>query len=222
MTTLVIMPLDDEYFKIGDEIYELFQDPKAPSQKNNVDRAAQLLISGMLDLMIVKMIENVKMKPFARKIVMQLEGVIQKTANALVHKVILKLSNKELWPLVNYLRSIEVEIEGKRYLSFSIDDFAEKALKQAHIDIDSNNLKAARDNFQKGMENVLDQGLYIFYKEPMSMLKLGFVMRKIVDVGYVAIHAAVHPAINKIVHGMEIDELQSLKHYVDSMTVEVE
>lgn len=222
MVTLVIMPVDDEYFEIGDEIYDLFQDPKAPSQKAKVDRAAQLLITSMLDVMIVQMIDSVKMKPFARKIVMQLEGVIQKTANALVHKVILKLSNKELWPLVNYLRSLEVEIEGKRYLSFSLEDFAEKALKQAHLDIDNNNLKAARANFHKGLENVLDQGLYIFYKEPMSMLKLGFVMRKIVDVGYAAIHAAVHPAINKIVHGMEIEELESLKHYVDTMTVEME
>jgi hypothetical protein len=54
------------------------------------------------------------------------------------------------------------------------------------------------------------------------MLKLKFVMRKVVDIGYAAIHAAVKPAINKIVHGMDIEELESLKAYIDSLVVEIE
>ena len=78
MTTIVCMPLDDEYFEIGDEIYDLLLDPKAPSQKQKVSRAAELLVESMLDMLIVGMVENVEMKPFAKKIVMQLETVIQK------------------------------------------------------------------------------------------------------------------------------------------------
>lgn len=222
MSTIILMPLPDEYFEIGDEIYDLLLDPKAPSQKNKVDRAAQLMVGGLLQVLILDMIENVKMKPFAKKIVLQLEHVIQKTANALVHKVILKLSNKDLWPLVQYLRDLEVDYKDQRYLSFPIDDYAEQALIQAHEDIANGNLDAAKKNFNEGLQNVLDQGLLLFYKEPMSMLKLNFVMRKVVDIGYAAIHAAVKPAIHKIVDGMELDELESLKHYVDTLTLEID
>jgi len=172
--------------------------------------------------MILEMIENVRMKPFAKRIVRQLEVVIEKAANALIHKVILKLDNKDLWPLIQYLRDLEVEFEGQRYLSFQLEDFAEEALKQAHTDIENGNLDDAKDNFHEGLQNVLDQGLLLFYKEPMSILKLSFVMRKVVDIGYAAIHKAVKPAINKIVHGMDIEELESLKTYIDSLTAEIE
>ena len=140
----------------------------------------------------------------------------------MVHKVILKLSNKELWPLVQYLRDLEVELDGQRYLSFPLEAFAEKALIQSVIDIENKNLKAARDNFHKGLENLLDQGLLIFYKEPMAIIKLGMVARKIVDFGYTAIHGATSAAINKIIHGMELHELESLKAYIDTLTVEIE
>src|SRR5690606_27176206 len=137
-------------------------------------------------------------------------------------KVILKLDNKDLWPLVQYLRDLEVEFEDKRYLSFPLEDFAEKALVDAHEDIQKGKLDDARENFDEGLQNLLDQGLLLFYKEPMAMLRLSFVMRKIVDIGYSAIHAAVKPAIHKIVDGMELQELESLKNYVDSLTLEIE
>ncbi len=222
MTTLVLMTVDQEYFDIGDEIFDILQDPATPPQTVKVERCAQLLVSSMLNVLISDMMDNVKMKPFARKIVLQLETVIEKTAQALVSKVIVKLDNHELWPLVEYLRTLEVEYEGKRYLSFALEDFAEKALQKAHVEIVSGNIEEAKDYFHEGLQNVLDQGLLLFYKQPMDMLELGFIMRKIVDVGYKAIHAAVKPAINKIVHGMELDELQSLKNYIDTLTLEIE
>lgn len=222
MSTIVVMPLSDEYFEIGDEIYDTLQDPSTPPQTEKVSRCAELLVGSMLQVLIVDMINNVQMKPFAKKIVLQLESVIQKTANALVHKVILKLNNQELWPLVEYLRELEVELEGKRYLSFPLETFAEKAINKAYTEIDNKDLKQAKEHFDLGLQNILDQGLLIFYKKPMSMLKLGFVMRKIVDVGYAAIHAAVKPAIHKIVHDMDLHELESLKHYIETLTVEIE
>jgi len=222
MTTIVIMTLADEYFEIGDEIYDVLQDPKSALQTEKVSRCAELLVDSMLQTLIIDMIANVQMKPFAKKIVLQLEGVIQKTANALVHKVILKLDNQELWPLVEYLRELEVELDGKRYLSFPLEAYAEKAINKANIEIHNKDLSKAKNHFDEGMQNILDQGLLVFYKKPMSMLKLGFIMRKIVDVGYSAIHAAVKPTIHKVVHDMDLHELESLKHYIETLTVEIE
>ena len=198
------------------------QDPAASDQKEKVSRAADLFVDTILDVMILQMIETVAMKPFAKKVVKQLESVIEKTAHALVHKVILKLNNDELWPLVEYLHAMEVEIDGKRYISFELKPDAEAALKQSFVDMENKNLSAARNNLHLALLDVLDQGLLHFYKEPMSLLKLGMIARKIVDWGYAAIHAATKPAIHKIIHDMDLHELESLKNYIDTLVFEIE
>ncbi len=222
MTTMVCLPVDQEYFDISDEVYEIFQDPKAPKQSRKITRAAELLVGALLQVMIVDLVEQVKMKPFAKKIVKQLEGVIEKTANTLVNKVILKLSNKDLIPLVEYLRTLELEIDGIRYIAFQLEDFAEEALEQSRVALQEEDLKAARKEFHTAMQNFQEQGLYIFYKKPMGMIKLGMVAKKIVDLGYKAIQGAVKPAINKIVKGMDLDELETLEAYISTMTHKVD
>ena len=222
MATLVCLPLPQEYTELGDQLIQDIQNPKARPLQADIERAADLLIETVLEVLVIQMLETVDMKPFAKTVITQLGHLIEKVAAILVNKVVSKMSNQEVRPLIEYLNSMECEIDGQRYLSFELDPNAAQLLVQGYQALEAGKSDAARESLINALIETLNQGNLVFYKKPMELLKLGFVARKIVDLGYTSLDKAIRPAIHKIGEHMELDELKSLKIYVDNLVIETE
>ena len=222
MATLVCLPLTQEYIDISDRVIEEIKNPKAKPLRADIERAADLLIAAILEVLVIKMLETVEMKPLAKTVVTQLGHLIEKVAAVLVNKVIAKMSNQEVRPLVEYLNNMECEIEGNRYLSFELGTTTVKFLMAGYQALDAGKTHEARANLISALTESLNEGTIIFYKKPMELLKLGFVARKVVDLGYTSLDKAIRPAIHKIGEHMELEELKSLKVYIDNLVIETE
>lgn len=222
MATLVCLPLSKEYTDLGDKLIQEIQNPKARPLQEDIERAADLLVETVLEVLVIQMLETVEMKPLAKTVVTQLGHLIEKLAAILVNKVISKMNNQEVKPLVEYLNSMECEIDSQRYLSFELDRNAVQLLVRGYQAVEAGKSDAARENLINALIETLDQGNIAFYKKPMELLKLGFVARKIVDLGYISLDKAIRPTIHKIGEHMEMDELKSLKTYIDNLVIETE
>ncbi|HNG10304.1 MAG TPA: hypothetical protein PKY17_03275, partial [Agitococcus sp.] len=62
---------------------------------------------------------------------------------------------------------------------------------------------------------------HYFYVESIKPLKLGFVTRKIADLGGVTIDKASHAAIKKLVPQLNKEELQGFVEYLEPLFIDV-
>ena len=214
MTTYVAVPLQEEYITLSNKVFTNLQDKKSKPQARDTVKATKILIDYMFEILVDDLVKEVKMKPFAQKVIRQIGGFSHKTINSLIDKVISKLNNKELRPIVEYFKNTEVEFEDALYLGFEIDQELETLLFVAIKNIDKGNTDVAKIELVQVLEEVTFQSLEVFLVKPMSLVKLGLISRKVVDFVSAALEKAVPPAIGKIVEHMDQEEVASLKDFL--------
>ncbi len=219
MTTHVALPLTDEYLKLSNEIVEKLQDKKSPSQAHKTVKTTQLLIDYMFSILVDDLIDQVPMKPWAEKIVHQVSSVVQKALHVLISNVISKLDNAELKPLVNHFKECEIEHEGEYFLGFQLDDASEQKIYACMAHLRNKEIKACKTLLVELLETVVDQTLELFLLKPLSLVRLGMISRKLVDLTAKTIEKAVPPAIDKIIGHMEVEELQLFESFLLSLLI---
>lgn len=220
--TYTSIPLDARYVEVRTILKKSLRDPGAPRQSAQAKILGDVLVSSMMEALIHQLVESVEMKPLTKKIMKQLGAVVEKTSTVLVEKVIAKLKNEELLPILEYMTELEVEHEGVLYLCCPLDEARAGRLIGALDEIDAGNGDAARVAFLEELLYVEDVALLEFYKRPLDLVKLGMIARKIVDVGYVTLGKASHSAVKKMVSKMDQHELESLGDYARMLLMQEE
>lgn len=222
MTTYVALPLEDNYLKPSLEIVKQLNNPKSRPQADNTVATTRILIDHMFELTVDGLIEQVELKPFAHTIVHQVSTLVHKAVNALVKRVIGKLANYELKPLVEYFKSLEIEHEGKIYLGFQLENRIEDLIASCIKHLENGNIDASKEELIIVLEDVIENTLEIFLLDAMSKVRLGMIARKIVDLTHTTIHKAVPPALHKIVDHMDHSQLEQLKDFLLQYLIKME
>lgn len=222
MPTCVALPLEDDYLVPSNEIVEHLNQGKSAPLASKTVKTTQILIDHMFELMVDGLIDQVDMKPFAHKLIHQVSSLVHKAVNVLVKKVIGKLSNKELRPIVEYYKSLEIEHEGKRYLGYKVEENIVALIDSCIVHLEAGNIEASKAELVIILEDVIENGLDIFLLETMSKVRLGMIARKLVDVTHTTIDKAVPPALHKIIDHMEQSELEQLKDFLLEFLIEDE
>jgi len=219
MTAFIAIPLSREYLALSDQIFEkLHTGNRSPQAKETVN-STKLLIDDMFKIMVDDLVEQVKMKPFSKKIIHQVGAISHKTLNVLIDKVVSKLDNKELLPLVKHFKDNEIKYKDKKYLGFQLSDSQEAHLFSCIEGLKKGEIESAKEDLVALLESVTDEGIELFLHTPMSLIHLGMIARKIVDFVGSTIEKTVPPAIGKIVEHMEHEELKSLETFLLELVI---
>ncbi len=214
MTTFIAIPLEDNYLKPSVEIAKQLNNPKARPQADNTVETSRILIDHMFALTVDGLIEQVELKPFAHSIVHQVSTLVQKAIHIMVKKVVGKLDNRELKPLVEYYKAQEIEHQGKIYLGFQIDSRIETLIASCIQHLENGNIDASKKELIIVLEDIIENTLNIFLLEAMGKVRLGLIARKVVDLTHATIDKAVPPALHKIVNHMDHSQLEQLKSFL--------
>lgn len=219
MTTFVALPLSDNYLKMSDEIYKQLSAGNRSPQARSTVNAVKLLVDDMFVILVDELVEKVKMKPFSKKVIHQVGAISHKTINVLIDKVVSKLENKELLPLVQHFKQCESMHSNKRTLGFQLDDAHEAQVFSCIANLEKGEIELVRRDLISLLESITDQGIELFLHQPMSLIKLGLISRKVVDFVGATIQKTVPPAIGKIVEHMDKEELKSLEGFLLEMII---
>ena len=222
MTTHVGLPIDKEYLILSDKVMSLLREGNAPSQAKDTVKASQILITTMLELLVDDLTEQVSMKPFVKKVIIQVGAIAQKTINVMVDKVISNLSNEDLLSFVGHYKDMEIEHEGVKYLGFELDDNLEVLMDSAFSNIDNKETQVAKQELTDALLQIIIISLKLFLKVPMGLIKLGLFSRKVVDLTAATLEKVVQPAIRKIVGNLEQPELESFKDFIAELVLKSE
>jgi hypothetical protein len=214
MTTYVAVPLHEDYLSLSDQVASNLKEKVSKPQAKDTVKSTKILIDSIFEILVDDLIKEVKMKPFAQKVLRQIGGFAHKSINSLIDKVISKLNNKELFPVVEYFKATEVEFENEKYLGFELDKRLETLLFSAIKNTEKGNAELAKKELVQVLEEVTLESLEVFLVKPMALIKLGLISRKVVNFVSAALEKAAPPAIGKIVEHMDQEELESLKDFL--------
>lgn len=186
-------------------------------------KVAQLFADEIVDVLILNIVSGAESGHSGAGVLEQFAGVIKSTVNTLIKQVLGKMNNDELRPLSSYMRErlLILTTAGvtREYVAFPMPaDFHERFRAVLH--------QGARgEQNQKEllacMEIFTEMAHQAFYDDSMKPIKLGFIGRKVVDIGGAAMRKGSQAATRRLVPAMDGAELKQFSEYFLTMLITV-
>lgn len=221
MSSYFAFPASDALSTSSLTLMENFEKGVRDPQGKLFVQVAQLFTDEIVDALLLNIVRSADANDTGAKVLQQFAGVIKSTVHGLIKQVLGKMSNDELRPLAAYMREHRLTLnEGGRevdYISFPIpDDF--RARFSAVLEKGTQGEKVNAE-LLPCMERFSEMAHQSFYEDSMKSIKLGFIGRKVADVGGAAIRKGSQSAIRHLVPSLEGEQLQQFCEYFRTMLV---
>lgn len=222
MTTYFAFRASEDLSQSSHQLMENFDKKVREPQNVLFVKVAQLFADEIVDTLLLNLVRNSSNASHASSLE-SFAGIIKSTVNTLIKQVLGKMSNDELHPLSDYIRKrrLALTLNGETHDHIVFETPADWHARFTAV-------------LQKGAEGVLDKdemmacmdifhelALTAFYDESLSQIKLGFIGRKVAEMGGAAIRKGSHSMTHRTIPHMHGDDLRHFSQYFLSMLVTV-
>lgn len=218
MTTYFAFRASPELSESSHRLMENFEQKVREPQSALFVKVAQLFADEIVDTLLLNLARNSSGKAHTHTLE-NFAGIIKSTVNTLISKVLGKMSNEELQPLSGYIRKrrMEITVDGEVHDHIGFETpadfharFAAVLEKGARGEFDQAELIACMDRFH-------DLSLTAFYDESLAQIKLGFIGRKVAEMGGGAIRKGSHSVSHRTIPHMSEEDLKHFSGYFQGM-----
>lgn len=158
-----------------------------------------------------------------QKAVIACVTTIKKASEPLIRKLAASLSAEELNILANYMDTVIVgEQEGRGYIGYPVTPEVMAGFEAVFTGVKAGKGPEQIDLFQHTLIEMTRCAYYTFFEQPLGLLKLGLVKRKLTDVALKVCRSATLTLIGTVFKGMPQQELEAVVGYLESMIYERE
>lgn len=223
MTCYFAFPSSDALRDSSLTLLENFERGTKEPQNSLFIRVAQLFADEVVDMLLLNLVRGSETAHSSASVIESFAGLIKTTVHGLIKQLLTKMSNDELRPLADVIRNRRLTLvqdgEEKDFICFVMEpDFharfrrvLEKGMKGEQ---DAKELLACMEAFS-------EQSLKAFYDDSIAPLKLGFIGRKLTDVGGAAMRKGAESANKRLIPSLKGQELIDFCTYFSSMLIEV-
>lgn len=180
---------------------------------------AQRYADEILDALILNLVRGADPDSAAPKTLESAVSLIKSTAHALIRQALAKRSNRELASVAEFMRTRRVRLphqgELRDFISFPIST-ADHALLAGAWGAAAEGQRDIPAMTQATLR-LIDLGMQAFYQDTGDAIELGFVARKMFNMGHVAIQKALNLAAGRLVPALKPRELRDFSAYFLSM-----
>lgn len=222
MTTYFAFRASRELSESSHALMENFEKGVREPQNVLFVKVAQLFADEIVDTLLLNLVRNSSNQAHASSLE-SFAGIIKSTVNTLIKQVLGKMSNEELQPLSGYIRKRRMELtlngETHDYIVFETPAdyharFRAVLEKGLQGELDKDEMMACMDTFH-------NLSLTAFYDESLAQIKLGFIGRKVAEMGGSAIRKGAHSMTHRTIPHMAGDDLKHFSGYFLGMLVTV-
>ncbi|PQA46760.1 hypothetical protein [Amnimonas aquatica] len=146
-----------------------------------------------------------------------LAGLLKSTMHVLIKQIMGKVDKGEQDKLAGYLNSRRVYVGDQARFGFELPAALGARFDDLLGQIRAGQIAAARPGLTTAMTDFTEVAVKRFYDEFTGSLDLGFVKRKLVDVGRSTVLKGSHTAVNKLFGSLSDDELKQVAAHYDTM-----
>ncbi len=148
-----------------------------------------------------------------------LANLLQSTMHVLIRQIMGKVTQGEQDKLAGYLRNRRIEVNGSSRFGFVMPEALGARFDELLSRIAGGNLATARPDLTAAMNEFISAAVTNFYDEFTGCIDLGFVKRKMVDVGRSTIIKGSQSTVNKLFASMSDEDLQKVTAHYATMFV---
>jgi hypothetical protein len=174
---------------------------------------------GVTKALALDVIEILKANGEGAGILGVLANLLQSTMHMLIRQIMGKVDHSEQDKLAAYLNRRRINVDGAPRFGFVMPDPLGVRFEELLARISSGNFNNARADITKAMQDFVLVAVTSFYDEFTSCIDLGFVKRKMVDVGRGTIIKGSQSTVNKLFASMSDDDLQKVTAHYATMFV---
>lgn len=224
MTNYVAFPTSTALAVSSLTLIDNFEKGLRDSQSKLFVDVAQHFTDEIITAFVLNIVSSADPKDHSSKIMTNFASVIKSTVNGLIKQVLGKMSNDELRPLARYIKAHRLTFmrEGKEriYIAFAIsEDFYQQFSAVLERGIQGETINKELTSL---MENFAVQAHEAFYDESLKSIKLGFIGRKLVDVGSIAIRKGSQTAVRHLMPTLQGDNSKRFCAYFHQMLIKAE
>lgn len=215
MATYFAFPASDRLRDGSLTLLDNFEKGAREPQSRLFVEVGQIFTDEIVDALLLNIVRSAEKAHSGAKILEQFASLIKSTVHALIKQVLGKMSNEELRPLAGYMRQRRLTLtQGgteKDYIAFILPaDFHARfraVLEQgARGESNTSELLAC-------MEIFTEKAHTAFYDESLGAIKLGFIGRKMADVGGSALRKGSQAATRRLIPDLQGEELKQFCAY---------
>jgi len=148
-----------------------------------------------------------------------LANLLKSTMHVLIRQIMGKVDHSEQDKLANYLKNRRIEVDGSPRFGFVMPEALGGRFDELLTRIAAGNMDNARPDITKAMQDFVMVAVASFYDEFTGCIDLGFVKRKMVDMGRGTIIKGSQSTVNKLFATMSDDDLQKVTAHYATMFV---
>ncbi len=222
MTCYFAFPSSDALRDSSLTLLENFEQGSKESQSTLFIRVAQLFADEVVDMLLLNLVRGSETPHSSASVIESFAGLIKTTVHGLIKQLISKMSNDELRPLSSVIseRRLTLMRDGveKDYIAFVMPpDFHVRFKRVLERGM---NGERDPDELLACMEAFSEMAHQVFYEDSIKPLKLGFIGRKLTEVGGAAMRKGAVSANRRLVPGLKGQELIDFCTYFHGFVIE--
>jgi len=205
------------YAKSMQFIHESKQMPLEARREQLIDIALQLTDES-LQAQFLNYLDIMSVRPVAQKAVRGCVETIRKASIPMINKLAHGLTEPELDQLVDFSNRLIVGVKGSQgYVGYPVTSAVVENFEKAFVSIRAGNGAAEIERLQEALVEMTRCAYYTFFEEPLALMELGMVKRKLTDVALKVCRSATLTLIGSVFKGMPQQELEAVVDYLESM-----
>lgn len=222
MTCYFAFPSSDALRDSSLTLLENFERNVKEPQSTLFIRVAQLFADEVVDMLLLNLVRGSETPHSSAGVIESFAGLIKTTVHGLIKQLLSKMSNDELRPLSSVIsdRRLTLSVDGteKDYICFTMPADFHARFKR----VLESGIKGERnpDELLACMEIFSEMAHVAFYEDSIKPLKLGFIGRKLTDVGGAAMRKGAISANRRLVPGLQGQELIDFCTYFHGFMLE--
>lgn len=200
------------------------QSQQAGSLKPLLQKILDRFINECLDVFFAHPVEKIGLGSVGKTIVLTALNSVRRTVQLIARRLVGKLSNQEMLPLAEYIDEIlyrnPAEPDGDAFIGFAIDAALAESLYSLQDDVKQKPATSIVPDVVSAFQTMTDEALEGFFEKPVSMLDLGPVLSKLVDVANETTRTVIHAMLRRTFNTMNDDQIVDTLHYFCDMVTE--
>lgn len=221
--TFIAFPSSPELRELSRQLIQNLAAGVSTSQHDLVSRIMLDFTDELLQVFLLDMIEVVQLSPILEKLVHGTVNTIRSTVHSVTRAIVHRLNQGQLQQLGDYIRGLMLTVpaaDGPRpWVGFPVDTHFELRLRRVIGGLQGDNPNAQVPELVAMLCAISDRAIQVYVVQPIELIRLGFVLRKVADAGAHVISGAIHMLIRRLVPDLSRAQYIHLASYLQGMLV---
>jgi hypothetical protein len=212
-STCVAFAASDRLHQTSDSYIRRMRSRDARAEPDTIDAIMAMFLNEALTSFMITPAEKARLSPTLMRVILFTTETINKAARMVIRSTAKKLNVDQNRDIAEYMDRVRYLLDDEWHICLPVDETtADKARKGFTLAMEGQRSQAI-PLMQEYFHRVTDIALKWFFEDPVELLCLGPVLRKLAEVGVATTRKATHTMIDSVIPKLDDEQARVASEY---------